>query len=103
MAAAAWLGLAAADPFGLAALPYVLVQHRDRHAASRRVGVRIGDRVLDLTTATARLLPGRAVLFRDGTLDPFLAAGDGAWAERPGRDHRWLIAGPLTARRSRTC
>jgi fumarylacetoacetase len=87
--AAAWLGLAPADPFGLAALPYCSYTTR-RHAASHRVGVRIGDRVLDLTTASARLLPGRQVLFRDGTLDPFLAAGDGAWADVRAELTTWL-------------
>jgi fumarylacetoacetase len=37
--------------------------------------------VLDLTTATDRLLPGRAAEFSSGTLDRFLAAGDAAWAQ----------------------
>jgi fumarylacetoacetase len=87
--AAAWLGLAPADPFGLAALPYCSYTTR-RHAASHRVGVRVGDRVLDLTTASERLLPGREVLFRDGTLDPFLAAGDGAWADVRAELTAWL-------------
>jgi fumarylacetoacetase len=87
--AAAWLGLGPADPFGLAALPYCSYTTR-RHAASHRVGVRVGDRVLDLTTASERLLPGRAVLFRDGTLDPFLAAGDGAWADVRAELTAWL-------------
>ena len=87
--AAAWLGLAAADPFGLAALPYCSFSTH-RHAASRLVGVRVGDRVLDLTTASGRLLPGREVLFRDGTLDAFLAAGDGAWADVRAEITGWL-------------
>jgi len=87
--AAAWLGLAPAGPFGLAALPYCSYTTR-RHAASHRVGVRVGDRVLDLTTASERLLPGREVLFRDGTLDPFLAAGDGAWADVRAELTAWL-------------
>jgi fumarylacetoacetase len=87
--AAAWLGLAAADPFGLAALPYCSFSTR-RHAASRLAGVRVGDRVLDLTTASGRLLPGREVLFRDGTLDAFLAAGDKAWADVRAEITSWL-------------
>ncbi|MGH3408089.1 MAG: fumarylacetoacetase, partial [Streptosporangiaceae bacterium] len=61
-----------------------------RHAASRLAGVRVGDRVLDLTTASGRLLPGREVLFRDGTLDAFLAAGDGAWADVRAEITGWL-------------
>ena len=72
VAAAAWLDLDPGHPFGLAALPYCSFSTR-QHAAFHRVGVRVGDRVLDLTTATERLLAGRAALFRDGTLDPFLA------------------------------
>jgi fumarylacetoacetase len=87
--AAAWLGLAPADPFGLAALPYCSFSTH-QHAARHLVGVRIGDRVLDLTTASGRLLPGREVLFSGGTLDPFLAAGDGAWADVRAEVTRWL-------------
>jgi len=87
--AAAWLGLAPDDPFGLAALPYCSFSTRHR-AARRRVGVRIGDRILDLTTASDRLLAGRAVLFRDGVLDPFLAAGDGAWSDVRAELTDWL-------------
>jgi fumarylacetoacetase len=89
--AAAWLGLAPDDPFGLAALPYCSFSTR-HEAAHRRVGVRVGDRVLDLTTATDRLLPGRSVLFRDGVLDPFLAAGDGAWSGVRAEITQWLAA-----------
>jgi fumarylacetoacetase len=89
--AAAWLGLAPDDPFGLAALPYCSFSTR-RVAAHRRVGVRIGDRVLDLSAASDRLLAGRAVLFRDGVLDPFLAAGDGAWSSVRAELTGWLSA-----------
>jgi fumarylacetoacetase len=89
--AAAWLGLAPDDPFGLAALPYCSFSTR-HEAARRRVGVRIGDRVLDLSAAADRLLAGRAVLFRDGILDPFLAAGDGAWSSVRAGLTEWLSA-----------
>src|SRR3984885_15512077 len=82
-------GLAAAAPFGRAPLPYCSFSTH-RHAASRLAGVRVGDRVLDLTTASGRLLPGREVLFRDGTLDAFLAAGDGAWADVRAEITGWL-------------
>ena len=87
--AAPWLGLAAGHPFGLAALPYCSFSTR-HHAAARMAGVRIGDQVLDLTTAAERLLPGRATLFRTGHLDPFLAAGDGAWAGVRAAITAWL-------------
>jgi fumarylacetoacetase len=87
--AAQWLGIAEDHRFGLAALPYgsYTAAH---HAEHPRVGVAIGDHVLDLTTATDRLMPGRAHLFRDGTLDAFLAAGDGAWAGVRAELTRWL-------------
>jgi fumarylacetoacetase len=87
--AATWLGLAPGDPFGLGALPYCSFSTR-HEAAHRRVGVRVGDRILDLTTASDRLLAGRAVLFRDGVLDPFLAAGDGAWSGVRAEITDWL-------------
>jgi fumarylacetoacetase len=89
VAASSWLGIEPGHPFGLAALPYCSFSTR-QHAAFRRAGVRIGDQVLDLTTATERLLPGRAVLFRDGVLDAFLAEGDGAWAAVRAEITAWL-------------
>jgi fumarylacetoacetase len=87
--AADWLGIPAEHPFGLAALPYgsYTAAH---HAEEYRVGVAIGDHVLDLTTATDRVLPGRAHLFRTGNLDEFLAAGDGAWTGVRSEITRWL-------------
>ena len=89
VAAAAWLDLDPGHPFGLAALPYCSFTTHE-HAAFHRVGVRVGDRVLDLSTAAERLLPGRAALFRDGILDPFLAEGDGAWADVRAEITAWL-------------
>lgn len=87
--AAAWLGLGPADPFGVTALPYCSFSTME-HAASRQVGVRVGDRILDLTAAADRLIAGRAVLFRSGLLDPFLAAGDGAWSDVRAHLTAWL-------------
>ncbi len=87
--AAAWLGVAPDHSLGLAALPYgsYTAAH---HAEEFRVGVAIGDSVLDLTTAADRLLPGRAHLFSSGTLDDFLDAGNGAWAQVRAEVTRWL-------------
>lgn len=87
--AADWLGISPDHPFGLAALPYgsYTAAH---HAETYRVGVAIGNRVLDLTTATDRLMPGRAHLFRNGGLDEFLAAGHGAWSGVRSEITRWL-------------
>jgi len=89
VAASSWLGLEPGHPFGLAALPYCSFSTH-QHSAFRRAGVRIGDQVLDLTTATQRLLPGRAVLFADGVLDAFLAEGDGAWTAVRAEITAWL-------------
>src|SRR5580698_11582672 len=91
--AASWLGLERAHPFGLAALPYCSFSTRE-HAAWRRAGVRVGDQILDLTTATQRLMAGRAELFDGGVLDPFLAAGDGAWADVRAEIQHWLSHEP---------
>jgi fumarylacetoacetase len=81
--AAQWLSLPPDHLFGLAALPYgsyATAHTAAQHAGAYRVGVAIGDHVLDLSTAAERLLPHRAHLFRSGRLDDFLAAGDLAWA-----------------------
>jgi len=75
-----WLAVPDGHPFGLQTLPYGSFSHA-HHAARRCVGVAIGDKVLDLTEATERLLPGRAAEFSSGHLDHFLAAGDAAWAQ----------------------
>jgi fumarylacetoacetase len=87
--AAGWLGVAPDHPFGLQALPYCSFTTRDR-PTEPRVGVAIGDRVLDLSAATYRLLAGRAHLMRSGRLDEFLAAGDRAWEQIRGAVTRWL-------------
>jgi fumarylacetoacetase len=87
--AAAWLDVPPDHPFGLAALPYgsyTAAHHADHY----RVGVVIGDHVLDLTSAADRLMPARAHLFRSGNLDEFLAAGHGAWAGVRADLIRWL-------------
>jgi len=87
--AAGWLGIAPDHPFGLQTLPYGSFTTRDR-PAEPRTGVAVGDRVLDLTTATDRLFPGRADLFRSGRLNTFLDAGDLAWAQIRAAITDWL-------------
>ena len=63
---------------GLDALPYGAF----RTASSDvRVGVRVGDHVLDLTAAAGYLLPQRASVLAGPTLDPLLRAGAQVWAE----------------------
>jgi fumarylacetoacetase len=87
--AAQWLRLPPEHPFGLAALPYGSYTVA-RHAGDYRVGVAIGDFVLDLTTASDRLLPARAHLFQAGSLDDFLSAGHRAWASVRDSLTAWL-------------
>jgi fumarylacetoacetase len=86
---AAWLGIAPDHLFGLAALPYGSYS-AVHHAGEYRVGVAVGDSVLDLTTAADRLMPGRAHLFRSGSLDEFLAAGHTAWDRVRAELTEWL-------------
>ena len=76
---ASWLDLPPDHLFGLDNLPYG--SFRRRAEQQPRVGVAVGDQVLDLTAAAARLAPDRTTLFADGTLDRLLAAGPSAWAD----------------------
>jgi fumarylacetoacetase len=87
--AAAWLGIEPGHPFGLQTLPYGSFTTRDR-PSEPRIGVAIGDRVLDLSAATDRLLPGRGHLFSSGSLNPFLDAGDLAWEQVREAITAWL-------------
>jgi len=84
-----WLAVPAGHPFGLQTLPYGSFSDV-HHPSHRRVGVAIGDRVLDLTAVSDRLLPGRAADFSSGSLDRFLAAGDRAWAQVRAALTEWL-------------
>ncbi|HVB41276.1 MAG TPA: fumarylacetoacetase [Streptosporangiaceae bacterium] len=84
-----WLAVPADHPFGLQTLPYGSFSDA-RHPARTRVGVAIGDRVLDLSAAAGRLLAGRAADFSSGSLDAFLAAGGGAWAHVRAELTNWL-------------
>jgi fumarylacetoacetase len=84
-----WLAVPADHPFGLQTLPFGSFSDV-HHPARRRVGVAIGDQVLDLTAASERLLPGRAAEFSSGSLDRFLAAGDRAWSQVRRALTEWL-------------
>jgi fumarylacetoacetase len=84
-----WLGVPDGHPFGLGVLPYASFSAA-RHEDEPRVGVRIGDLVLDLTTAAERLLPGRTAELGAGRLDRFLAEGSLAWSNVRAELTRWL-------------
>jgi fumarylacetoacetase len=87
--ASGWLEIPHGHPFGLGALPYGSFCTA-RHATEHRVGVAVGDQILDLTTASTRFMPGRADLFASGSLDELLGAGDAAWAQVRADIGKWL-------------
>jgi fumarylacetoacetase len=82
--------------FGLDTLPYGSFRRGDD--ARPRVGVAIGDSVLDLGAAAADLLPGRAGLFQQGDLGGLLGAGPRVWAEVRSAVREWLGAPELDER-----
>jgi fumarylacetoacetase len=85
---ASWVGLPADHPFGLHTLPYGAFT--DTARPHPRVGVAVGEAILDLTAASAVLLPQHAALFRGGTLDALLAAGRRTWSAIRAALTRWL-------------
>jgi fumarylacetoacetase len=83
-----WTGVGTDHPFGLHTLPYGVFT--DAVEPQPRVGVAVGETILDLTTATRDLLPERAALFRSGSLDALLAAGRQTWTSVRDTLTRWL-------------
>jgi fumarylacetoacetase len=83
-----WLGVPATHPFGVQTLPYG--SFTTAGAPRPRVGVAIGEHVLDVTAAAAALLPAHAHLFAAGSLDALLAAGPPAWAAVRAAVTGWL-------------
>ena len=83
---AAWIALSDDEPFGLQTLPYGVFDAGD----GRRVGVRVGDRVLDLRAACRGLGSPEEWLFAEGSLDLLLGAGPGAWTRVRSDLQAWL-------------
>ena len=81
-----WLDVDPAHPFGPATLPYGSFTS----GGAARVGVAIGENVLDLGAAAAERLPLHAGLFADGNLDRLLAAGPAVWADVRSAVTAWL-------------
>ena len=79
-----WLDLPAHHPFGVHNLPYGVFS---TGGADRRVGVRVGEHVLDLAACAERAGMESAAVWRAGSLNPFLDLGREAWAS--GRT--WLV------------
>ena len=73
-----WLDLPADHPYGLHNLPYGVFSTAGPDA-ERRVGVRVGDHVLDLVACAAQAGMESADVWRGGSLDAFLAEGRPAW------------------------
>ncbi|HET8601470.1 MAG TPA: fumarylacetoacetase [Segeticoccus sp.] len=80
-----WLDVPADHPFGIATLPYGVFSAGGPE--QRRVGVRIGDQVLDVS-ATARATGADwADAWNRPTLNDFLALGRSAWTSA----REWLV------------
>ena len=79
-----WLDLPADHPFGLATLPYGIFSTDDPDL--RRVGVRIGDFVLDAGEAAEFLGMESGIIWAQPSLNHFLSLGRPAWKAARG----WL-------------
>jgi fumarylacetoacetase len=70
-----WPPIPAGSLFGLANLPFGVFSHPSVGGGARRIGVAVGDGVLDV----APVLDD--AVFASPTLDPFLARGKAVWSE----------------------
>ena len=75
----AWPPVPPGSFFGLANLPFGVFSHPSIGDGARRIGVAIGDTVLDV----APMLDD--AVFASPTLDPFLARGKAVWSETRAR------------------
>ncbi|MFF2042630.1 fumarylacetoacetase [Kitasatospora sp. NPDC058170] len=83
-----WLASAQDSPFGVHNLPYGVFTAADQ-PGRRRIGVRIGDFVLD-AGAAARATGSPSVLLSADTLNPLLGAGRSVWTQVRAELTRWL-------------
>ncbi|MFC8719627.1 fumarylacetoacetase [Kitasatospora sp. NPDC057198] len=74
---ATWLDLPADSPFGVHNLPYGVFTAADR-PGRRRIGVRIGELVLD-AGAAARAVGAPSALLDADSLNPLMASGRSTW------------------------
>ncbi|GLW53480.1 fumarylacetoacetase [Kitasatospora phosalacinea] len=77
MSTTTWLDLPADSPFGVHNLPYGVFTAADR-PGRRRIGVRIGDLVLD-AGAAARAVGAPSVLLDAENLNPLMGSGRPTW------------------------
>ena len=80
-----WVDGAAGSLFDVDNLPYGVFSHEDEPP---RVGVRIGEHVLDVAPVAAGQMLEAAHLFEEPSLNPLMAAGPVAWASV----RRWLTS-----------
>ncbi|MFB7472016.1 fumarylacetoacetase [Kitasatospora sp. NPDC056184] len=83
-----WFAPANDSPFGVHNLPYGVFTAGDR-PGRRRIGVRVGDFVLD-AGAAARAAGEPSVLLDADSLNPLLGAGRPVWTEVRAALTRWL-------------
>ena len=74
-----WVDGAAGSPYDVDNLPYAVFRHATWEGESGRVGVRIGDQVLDLAPVAAGDMLEVAHVFEEPSLDPLLALGRAHW------------------------
>jgi fumarylacetoacetase len=76
-AAASWVPVAGDSEFPIQNLPWGIFSIK---GSPRRVGVAIGDHVLDLTALEASGIL-RSHIFQGGSLEPFMASGGALWGQ----------------------
>ncbi|MBN9098569.1 MULTISPECIES: fumarylacetoacetase [unclassified Pseudonocardia] len=82
-----WMELPAGTAFGLDNLPYGVFSPGD---GPRRVGVAVGDRVLDVGAVASAAAAPFASLLSGPVLNPLLAAGRARWAQVRATIRDWL-------------
>jgi fumarylacetoacetase len=92
--ARSWIPASEQSLFGVDTLPYGIFSVRDEDA---RVGVAIGEYVLDLAPLAAEENLDGAHVFAQNTLNPFMSLGPRAWAAVRGWLHELLTEEPHRA------
>ncbi len=86
-----WLDLPAGARFGVETLPYgVFSTHGVGPGGPRRIGVAVGEDVLDLAAAAEAVRAEFAPLVAGPVLNPLLAAGPAAWRQVRGALSAWF-------------
>ncbi|QYN20965.1 fumarylacetoacetase [Amycolatopsis sp. DSM 110486] len=85
-----WLDLPEDTDFGLDNLPYGVFSRGGE--PERRVGVAVGEHVLDLSAAAEEAAASFAQLLTSGVLNPLLAAGPATWRDVREQVREWLTA-----------